>query len=172
MPNDSVAVLVAAFNDVNRSLIGDPRRRGRPGVGIETQNLEEVQVLAGHLTSLELQVQTTIQHDSGGNVGSALVAIYDASDQKRLFEALEHQLDSGRRQQFEDLVLARGPIPDDILENIWRSYQGRRTPHQIASRMNDLGVIAGMGQIRWTATKVERALNEYERRARQRREAA
>jgi hypothetical protein len=174
MPNhdDAVAVLAAAFNDVDRSLIGDPRRRGSTAVGIETQDLDEAQALARHLASFQVQVRTTIQHDPEGNVASAFVAIYDASDQRRLFEVLQPQLDPGRRQQFEDLVLARGPIPDDILENILRSYRRRRTPHQIANRMNELGIIAGMGQVGWTATKVRNALTEYERRASHSQEAA
>jgi hypothetical protein len=173
MPNhdETVAVLAAAFNDVDRSLIGDPHRRGRNGVGIETQDLDEAQALARHLASFQVQVRTTIHYDSEGNVASAIVAIYDASDQERLFEALEHQLDPEQRQRLEDLVRARRPIPNDILENIWRSYRGRRTPRQIANNMNDQRVIDGMGEGDWTARKVLAALDEYER-ARNSQEAA
>jgi hypothetical protein len=167
MPNhdEAVAVLAAAFNDVDRSLIGDPYRRGSNGVGIETQDIDEALALARHLATLQVQVRSTLEHDSEGNVAAARVVVHDASDQKRLFEALEHQLDPEHRQRFKDLVLARGPIPDDILENIWRSYRGGRNPHQIANSMNDQAVISGMGELGWTVTKVRNALTEYERRA-------
>jgi hypothetical protein len=48
----------------------------------------------------------------------------------------------------------------------------RRTPNQIAERMNELRVIAGMGGKRWTAQKVRKALAEYARRREQHQEAA
>jgi hypothetical protein len=162
--DDAVAVLAAAFNDADRSLFGDPRRQGSAGLGIETQDLDEAQAMARYLATFELEVRTTIQHDADGNVARAFVAVYNASDQRKLFEVLERHLSSERRRQFEDLVLARGPIPDDILENIWKSHQARRTPYQIAHRMNELGIIAGMVSMGWTATKIRSALTEYERR--------
>src|SRR5207244_382633 len=101
----------------------------------------------------------------------AQVTIYAKGDQKHLFECTHTRLSREQHQRLEDLVLARGPIPDDILEKIWISQQKGRKPNQIAERMNELGVIAGMGGKRWTAKKVGNALAEYERRATQHQEA-
>ena len=45
-----------------------------------------------------------------------------------------------------------------MLENIRKSHQAGRSPYKIASRMNELGVVAGMVGVRWTAKKVKKAL--------------
>jgi hypothetical protein len=98
-------------------------------------------------------------------VASALayVVLYDAADQRRLFEVLESRLDPERHQRLEDLVLARGPIPDNILKRIRRASE-IWSADRIAEALNGQGIIAGMGGIRWTAKKVRAALVEYERR--------
>jgi hypothetical protein len=117
-------------------------------------------------------VRTNIRHDENGDPIRAYVTLYKADDQRRLFEVIEERLKPERRQRFEDLVVARGPIPDDILEKIRVSAERGRRPDQIANRMNEIGVIAGMGGIRWTAKKVRAALAECRRRIAQHREAA
>src|SRR5215211_9206087 len=111
--------------------------------------------------------RTSIEHDSHGFPVRAQVTIYAKTDQKRLFECTRTRLSREQCQRFEDLVLARGPIPDDLLEKIWISHEKGRKPNQIAERMNELGVIAGMGGKRWTAQKVRKALAEHERRREQ-----
>ena len=128
---------------------------------------------AKQLARIGIIPTTSIEHDSVGWPDWAKVTIYAKSDQKHLFEETETRLSREQRQRFEDLVLARGPIPDDILEKIWISHhRGGRKLNQIAERMNELGVIAGMGGKRWTAQKVRKALAEYERRREQHQEAA
>jgi hypothetical protein len=127
---------------------------------------------ARQLATIGIIPRTSIAHDSLGFPDWAQVTIWPAGDQKRLFECTEARLCRDQRQRFEDLVLARGPIPDDILEKIWISHQGGRKPNQIAERMNELEVIAGMGGKCWTVQKVRKALDEYKRRRDQHQEAA
>jgi hypothetical protein len=127
---------------------------------------------ARQLATIGIIPRTSIEHDSLGFPAWAQVTIYAKGDQKRLFERTQTWLCREQRQRFEDLVLARGPIPDDILEKIWISHKRGRKPNQIAERMNELRVIAGMGGKRWTAQKVRKALAEYERRRDQHQEAA
>ena len=115
---------------------------------------------------------TSIEHDSFGTPIWAQVTIYAKGDQKHLFECTHTRLSREQHQRLEDLVLARGPIPDDLLEKIWVSHQKGRKLNQIAKRMTELGVIAGMGGKRWTAQKVRKALDEYARRRDQHQEAA
>jgi hypothetical protein len=166
-----VAVVVAALNNADRSRIGNPRR-GTYAVSLVTEEPSEARQYAKRLASLGLKVQTNVYRDENGEPLRFFVTLYGASDQKRLFELTESQLRPERRQRFEDLVLARGPIPDNILKTIRiRTEQGLK-PGQIANRMNEKGVIAGMGGVRWTAKKVRFALAEQHRRARQRADAA
>jgi hypothetical protein len=159
-----VAALAAALNEVDRALIGDPRE-GNYKVAFKTENMMEAMERARQLARLGVIPRTTIEHDTRfGEPILAHVNIYAKGDQKHLFESAQTRLSREQRKRFEDLVLARGPIPDDILEKIWISYQRGRKPTQIAERMNELGVIAGMGGKRWTAKKVRDALAEFDRR--------
>jgi len=157
-----VAALAPALNDANRSLIGDPRR-GSYAVSFRTKNMNEARQLAEHLASLGLNARTNVRYDDRGERTLAYVVLYDAADQQRLFEVLESRLDPERHQRLEDLVLARGPIPDDILKRIWRASE-IWSADRIAEALNGQMIIAGMGGIRWTAKKVRAALAEYERR--------
>jgi hypothetical protein len=160
----AVAALAAALNDANRSLIGDPRR-GSYAVSFRTKDINEARRLAKHLESLGLNARTNIRFDDRGEPTLAYVVLYDAADQRCLFEVLESRLDPERHQRLEDLVLARGPIPDDLLKRIWAvSERLAWSADRIAEQMNRQGIIAGMGGIRWTAKKVQAALDEYERR--------
>jgi hypothetical protein len=166
----AMAAIVEALNDADHTLIGDPRE-GVYRVAFAS-NVKEAMERAEQLARIGIIPRTSIEHDSFGWPMWAQVTIYAKGDQKHLFECTETRLSREQRQRFEDLVLARGPIPDDILEKIWISHQKGRKPNQIASRMNELGVIAGMGGKRWTGQKVRNALAEYERRATQHQEAA
>jgi hypothetical protein len=160
----AVAALAAALNDANRSLIGDPRR-GSYAVSFRTKDINEARRLAKHLESLGLNARTNIRFDDRGEPTLAFVVLYDAADQRRLLEALESRLDPRRHQRLADLVLARGPIPDDLLERIQAlSELPSWSADRIAQQLNGEGIIAGMGGIRWTAKKVRAALAEYERR--------
>jgi hypothetical protein len=160
----AVAAIAAALNDANRSLIGDPRR-GSYAVSLRTRDVNEARRLASHLASLGLTARTNVRYDDRGEPTLAFVVLYDAADQRRLLEALESRLDPRRHQRLEDLVLARGPIPDDLLERIRAlSELPSWSADRIAQQLNGKGIIAGMSGIRWTAKKVRAALVEYERR--------
>jgi hypothetical protein len=160
----AVAELATAFNDPNRSRIGDPRRRSY-AVSVVANDMEEANRVAKQLVELGSEVRTNVRYDETGEPTLVYVTLYDASDQKRLFELIEARLDAEPRRRFEDLVLARGPIPDDILEKIWHAAQRGWKVQQIADRLNELGLIAGMGGVHWTPRKVRDALAEHHRRA-------
>jgi hypothetical protein len=168
----ALAAIVDALNDADHTLIGDPRE-GVYKVAFTTSNMKDAMERARQLAKTGIIPRTSIEHDSFGTPIAAQVTIYAKGDQKHLFECTETQLSREQRQRFEDLVLARGPIPDEILEKIWISHhRGGRKLNQIAERMTELGVIAGMGGKRWTGQKVQNALAEYERRRDQHQEAA
>jgi hypothetical protein len=168
----ALAAIVDALNDVDNAVIDDPRE-GAYRVAFGTSDMKEAMERAKQLARMiGIIPRTSIEHDSLGFPVRAQVTIYAKADQKRLFECTKTRLSREQRLRFEDLVLARGPIPDDILEKIWISPERGRKPNQIAERMNELGVIAGMGGKRWTAQKVRKALAEYERRRDRHQEAA
>jgi hypothetical protein len=87
------------------------------------------------------------------------VTLYGADDLRKLLELVENQLEPTRWQRFEALVLARGPIPDELLEKIRNSHQlNDMSCAEIAARLNERGIIAGMGGHYWTDAKVTKAL--------------
>lgn len=168
----ALAAIVEALNDVDRTVIDDPRE-GAYRVAFGTSNIKQAMERAEQLATIGIIPRTSIEHDSFGTPIWAEVTIYANGDHKHLFECTQTRLRREQRRRFEDLVLARGPIPDDILEKIWISHhRGGRKLNQIAERMNELGVIAGMGGKRWTAQKVRKALAEYEPRRDPHQEAA
>ena len=57
-------------------------------------------------------------------------------------------------------MLARGPLPDDLRERIYCAADRGLTPDRIAARMNELGLISGMGGKRWSARKIRKILRE------------
>jgi hypothetical protein len=153
-----VAILAAALNDSERSLIGDVRR-GSYSVSIRTPDMTEAERFAATLTELGLTVQTNYKRDRGGTPTLALVTLYDANDLKQLFDLVEGELEPERRKRLGDLVLARGPIPDEVLDFMWGACERRRlSDDEIAEELNELGIIAGMKGKRWTGKKVKQAL--------------
>ena len=168
---EGVAYLATALNNADRSIVGDPRR-GSYAVSLKTKDMDEARQFAKHMASLGLEPRTNVRRDEQGQPILAFVTLYDADDQRRLFETIEGHLGPHRRQRLENLVLARGPIPDDILERIWNASELHRWSAQtIATKMNELGILAGMRGIRWTAKKVRAALAEYQQRGVQQPEA-
>ena len=117
----AMAAIVDALNDRDHTLIGDPRE-GVYKLAIRTSNMKEAVERARQLAKIGIIPTTSIEHDSFGTPIWAQVTIYAKGDQKHLFECTETRLSREQRQRFEDLVLARGPIPDDILEKIWISH--------------------------------------------------
>jgi hypothetical protein len=170
--DEALAAIVDALNDVDRAVIDDPRE-GTYRVGFGTSDMKEAMERAKQLVRIGIVPRTSIEHDHMfGTPVWAQVTIYAKGDQKHLFELTQTRLSQKQGQRFEDLVLARGPIPDDILEKIWISHERGRKPNQIAQRMNELGVIAGMGGKCWTSQKVRKAVAEYEQRHGKHQEAA
>ena len=88
------------------------------------------------------------------------MTIYGREGQRRLLETFGTLLDGSRLLQLEDLVAARGPIPEGILRRIGATIDAGKSYDYVADALNRHGVIAGMGGRRWTATKVRRAVTE------------
>ena len=168
---EAVADVTASLNDPERSLIGDPRRRGYK-VALVSADMREAMRLARYLANLGIVPSTTITHDEFGAPVLAHVNVYSRTDQEALLQTLKRQLLPERLQALEDLVLARGPIPHGLLERIANADRLGKSPQKIADRLNAEGVIAGMSGVRWTAKKVRSALAEYEKRREQDQEAA
>jgi hypothetical protein len=168
---EAAAAIAAALDDPERSLIGDPRQ-GLYKVSLVSSDMREAMQFAKQLARLGISPTTTITHDDFGQPLTAHVSVYAVTAQHALLEIVRAGLSEPRRQALEDLVLARSPIPDELLEKIWTSYERGRTPNQIATRMNELDVMPGRGGKGWTARKVQAALSEFERRREQEQGAA
>jgi hypothetical protein len=168
---EAAAAVAAALDDPERSLIGDPRQ-GVYKVSLISSDMREAMQFAKQLTRLGTGPTTTITHDDFGQPLIAYVNVYTVDDQEALLESVQDGLSEPRRQALQDLVLARTPIPDELLDKIWTSHERGRTPHQIATKMNELDVMPGRGGRGWTAKKVRTALSEFERRREQQEAAA
>jgi hypothetical protein len=168
---EAAAAVAAALDDPERSLIGDPRQ-GLYKVSLVSSDMREAILFAKQLARLGISPTTTITHDEFGQPLMAYVNVYAVDGQKVLLESVQAGLSEPRKQALEDLVLARTPIPDELLERIWTSHERGRTAHQIATRMNELDVMPGRGGRGWTAKKVQVALSEFERRRDQQEAAA
>jgi hypothetical protein len=139
----ALAAIVEALNDVDRSpfpaglgrvgpradetVIDDPRE-GAYRVAFGTSNMKQAMERAKQLATIGIIPRTSIEHDSLGFPVWAQVTIYAKGDQKHLFECTQTRLCREQRQRLGDLVLARGPIPDDILEKIWISHKKGASP--------------------------------------------
>jgi hypothetical protein len=152
-----VARIAAALNDPDRSRIGDPRE-GKYAVRFVAETVQEALELAKLLAPFGLAVRIACECDETGLPHTITVNLYDADDQRRLLNAVEGELVAERRQVLEDLVLARGPIPGDILSRMREVHGDGWSYAQIAERMNERAIIAGMGGVHWTAQKVKKAL--------------
>lgn len=153
---------MAALNDPSRARISDPRR-GNYHVSIATADVHEATELAEGLDLLDVVFQANYPRDRDGRPRGVFLAVYEHDSQKRLLEAIRNELTESRRSALETLVLARGPIPTDILERIWRAFNlNGWEAEAIAVKMNELGIVAGMGGIGWTVRKVRAAIEQYE----------
>jgi hypothetical protein len=168
---EAAAAVAAVLDDPERSLIGDPRE-GVYKVSLISTDMREAMLFAKQLARVGIIPTTTIYHDDFGFPLQAYVNVHPHSDQRHLFELVEMALSQPRRQALEDLVLARGPIPEELLERIWKASDRGLTPHQIAAKMNELDIMPGRRGKGWTATKVKAALSAYQQRPEQERKAA
>jgi hypothetical protein len=163
--------VLAALNDPDRTLIGDPRERVYK-VAFQFGTVKEALELARQLAMIGIVPRTMIDHDEFGLPLLAQVTIWAKDDQRRLLEGAPETLDESQHQKLEDLVSARGPIPEDILERMVQARERGWSSARTASKMNEQGIIAGMGGVRWTARKVKAALVDYDERHAEHREAA
>jgi hypothetical protein len=168
---EAVAAIAAALDDAERSLIGDPRE-GVYKVSLISTDMREAMQYAKQFARLGVIATTTISHDDLGRPVLAHVNVYDKGAQNRLLEIVQSKLTQPRRQRLEDLVLARGPIPNDILKRIATAHDRGMRPQTIAGKLNQLGIVAGMGGKGWTAKKVKAALAEHERQLQPHQQAA
>jgi hypothetical protein len=153
-----LATIATALNDPRRSTIQDPRR-GQYAVTFKTSDQSEAETLAQTLRALDLTVQTNYKRDSEGTPIYAFVTLYNHDDQRRLFELAKDKLEFERSEQLQRLVAARGPLPADSRERIRQAATVWGWPAEtIATKMNQAGVIAGMGGKHWTAKKIRTIL--------------
>jgi hypothetical protein len=88
----------------------------------------------------------------------AYLAIYAAHDQRRLLESVEDDLVEWSRKKLEDLVRARGPIPEEVLRRMVVTIEAGKSYEYLAQRLNELDIVAGMGGNRWTPKKAKQAV--------------
>jgi hypothetical protein len=158
-----VASLAAALNDPKRAKIGNPERNIWY-VCFTPRSGEELDRIAQDLNQLGVTFQ--INHLSGeGSAGAiiAYLAIYDLEEQNKLLDSMGDRLEGPRRMAFENLVLARGPIPDDVLAKMIATIDAGKSPEYLADKLNELGIVAGRGQ-KWTPKKVRKAVNDADLR--------
>jgi hypothetical protein len=149
------SALAAALNDSTQGGIGNPRR-GQYHAWIAITGDSEREVLTVELEQLDIEHRiNTRQRD-----GQRYIAIYNVPGLRKMLEALGPQLAPERREALDMLVRARSPIPDEILDAIWRRYQlDGWDEEQIAKAMIEKPIIDGMGK-GWTPRKIRRILAE------------
>jgi hypothetical protein len=140
--------LIDVLNDGSRTRIGDPWR-GSYHVAIDVTDRPDVHELREQLAALGVTHQV--------NVGVRdRIAIYDPASIKKLLE-LGEQLEPRIHKKLDELVRARGLIPDTIVNGIhWYLDEGK-DPEWIAARMNTQRLVDGLGGTKWTADKVLQA---------------
>jgi hypothetical protein len=169
---ESAAAIAAALDDAKRSLIGDPRE-GVYKVSFTTNDMKEAMTIARQLARIGIVPTTTISHDvQFGHPIVAHVNIYSKNDQRRLLNVTESKLKPEQCKRLSDLVLARGPIPDDIIKRICNAHERRMSVSKIAQKLEEHEIVAGMGGKGWTPRKVRAALRKCEQRSAASQEAA
>lgn len=151
----------AALNDPERSLIGDPRQ-GVYSVSLTSNDMTQAMQLARQIARIGIVPTTTIEHNAVfGDPIRAHVKIWSHTDQKELLEIVGAHLSEPRQQQLSDLVRARGPATPEILQRTWDAHKRGWSSTKIARKMNEAGIIDGMGGKHWTPKKVNALLEEY-----------
>jgi hypothetical protein len=153
-----VASLAAALNDPQRTRLGNPDRNTWT-VTFFPRSADQIFRLTRDLDQFGVRFQVnhrSAEHQAGEII--AYVVIYDLEEQRKLLELVRDQLSESRGEAFEKLVLARGPIPDDVRERMINSIDSGKSPEYVAAKMNELDVIPGRGQ-KWTPKKVRKAVN-------------
>lgn len=124
--------------------------------------MEEAKAIPKALVRIGIVPTSKVEYDAQfGYATSVHVNIWSHDDQKELLNMFGKHLSPKRQKQLEDLVLARGPVPPDIVERTWQAHRRGWAPTKIAKKMNEQGIIAGMGGKGWTAKKVEAQLARH-----------
>jgi hypothetical protein len=143
----SIDALVRTLNDPTKSRIGNPWN-GTYHVSIKATDRSDATTL--HQTLQELGVPAQVN-------GGRYVAIYDVSGLGRLLEIIGVDLEYQRREALDILVRARGPASQLVLNTVWfRHDREGMSFAAIAQRLNEKGVVDGMGGRGWTARKVRK----------------
>jgi hypothetical protein len=153
-----VAFLATYLSTPGGSRIGNPRKNSW-FVTFVARHAHDVTRLGESLTVLRVRHKTNYvrgELDEGSPV--AYVATYWFEDQKRLFEAVKDQLDEPRKKQLEDLVLARSPIPEELLARMRATIRSGKSYEHLADRLNELDIVVGMRGGPWTPPKLLLAL--------------
>jgi hypothetical protein len=155
----SVSSLVDALNDRSRTRIGDPWR-GTFQISIAVDHAHEASELAKQLDRLGVTYQANFKRDKRGTPTRAFLTIYGLDDQQRILETLAYELEPSRRRSLETLVAARSPISPDVVRKLRVSLSLGKSYEYLAGRLNELGIVSGMGSRHWTPKKLKRKLAE------------
>jgi hypothetical protein len=156
--------VAAALNDPRRSRIADPRK-GTSALAFPSADVRELACLAQALDSLGVVYQTNYSRaELVDRAERAFLTIYDREDQKRLLEDVGKLLEGSRARTLEDLVAARGPIPEPTLRRMEVTIERGMSHAYLADALNREGIITGMGTRKWTEKKVRAALKSAARR--------
>jgi Recombinase len=150
--------LAAALNDPQRTRLGNPDRNTWT-VTFFPRSADQIYRLTRDLDQSGVKIQ--VNHRSGEHQAGEIIAyvvIYDLEEQRKLLELVRDQLSESRGEAFEKLVLARGPIPDDVLERMINTINNGKSYEYLAEKMTERGIVAGRGQ-KWTPNKVRKAVN-------------
>lgn len=107
-----------------------------------------------------------------GEPVASVVNIHGKEAQRKVLTHVGPKLNEPRLKKLQGLVLARGPIPEDILERMASARKRGWNCRKTAEAMNKQGIIEGMGGVRWTPQKVKKALTEYDKKRAQTLETA
>ncbi len=148
-----MSCITAALNDPRSSIIGDPRR-GTYAVSFTGKTQSALDEVSRSLEILGIAGQISSNHP-----GTKLfLTVYTLDDQQRLLVRCGPSLEFERLTALEILVQARGPVPEDLLHKLRLSIASGRSHAYLAGRLNELGIITGMGGLRWTAKKIKKAV--------------
>jgi hypothetical protein len=163
-----VALLAAALNDPSRSQIGNPRT-GPYHVSFMAADYDELSALEHALRASGVQSQT---NPAPARPFVAYVAVYKREDRRRLYEVVEAKLEPERRKRLDDLIRAFGPIPPELRERMRATIAVGKSYEYLAAKLNEQGIVDGMGGTPWTAKSVKKALAQQSGHAGKERAAA
>ncbi len=153
---DAVNSLAEDLNSESKTMIGSPRD-GVYKLAFDL-TMEELKETVEKLVRVGIVPKAVVAYNEFASAIGAEIPLWDIKHLRKLFDQVESKLDPKRRKQFEDLVLAREPIPEELLEKILHKHERHGWPPQrIADSLNEHDVVTGMGKA-WTSQKVTHAI--------------